>query len=130
MRCSFLLLFIVAALYSMTAAYGGMAGYPASMAAAMAGGATGAGATPAGTLSAATTATASTTASAASQQQQQLAMYQAMYQQLAAQEYLKQLQSAARDPAAYAALASQGVLPNYEMLTGGSKAAGGKVCDY
>ena len=51
-----------------------------------------------------------------------LGQYMAMYQQLAAQEYLKQLQSAARDPAAYAALASQGVLPNYEMLTGGGQA--------
>ena len=51
-----------------------------------------------------------------------LGQYMAMYQQLAAQEYLKQLQSAARDPAAYAALASQGVLPNYDMLTGGGQA--------
>ena len=52
-----------------------------------------------------------------------LGQYMAMYQQLAAQEYLKQLQSAARDPAAYAALASQGVLPNYDMLTGGGQAS-------
>ena len=46
----------------------------------------------------------------------------AMASQLAAQEYLSKIQAAARDPQAYAALAAQGVLPNYEMLTGGSKA--------
>ena len=44
-----------------------------------------------------------------------------MAQQLAAQEYLTRLQSAARDPTAYAALAAQGILPNYEMLSQGSK---------
>ena len=45
-----------------------------------------------------------------------------MAQQLAAQEYLTRLQTAARDPTAYAALAAQGILPNYEMLSQGSKA--------
>ena len=44
-----------------------------------------------------------------------------MAQQLAAQEYLTRLQTAARDPTAYAALAAQGILPNYEMLSQGSK---------
>ena len=44
-----------------------------------------------------------------------------MAQQLAAQEYLTQLQTAARSPTAYAALAAQGILPNYEMLSQGSK---------
>ena len=44
-----------------------------------------------------------------------------MAQQLAAQEYLTRLQTAARDPTAYAALAAQGVLPNYEMLSQGAK---------
>ena len=44
-----------------------------------------------------------------------------MASQLAAQDYLSRLQSAARDPATYAALAAQGVLPNYEMLSQGSK---------
>lgn len=44
-----------------------------------------------------------------------------MASQLAAQEYLARIQAAARDPQAYAALAAQGVLPNYEMLTSGSK---------
>lgn len=47
-----------------------------------------------------------------------------MASQLAAQDYMSRLQAAARDPTAYAALASQGVLPNYEMLTKGSKARG------
>ena len=45
----------------------------------------------------------------------------AMASQLAAQEYLTRIQAAARDPQAYAALAAQGVLPNYEMLMGASK---------
>ena len=49
------------------------------------------------------------------------AAWWAMAQQLAAQEYLTRLQSAARDPTAYAALAAQGILPNYEMLSQGSK---------
>ena len=49
------------------------------------------------------------------------AAWWAMAQQLAAQEYLTRLQSAARDPTAYAALAAQGMLPNYEMLSQGSK---------
>ncbi len=53
------------------------------------------------------------------------AAWYAMASQLAAQDYLSRLQAAARDPAAYAALASQGVLPNYEMLTQGSKASSG-----
>ena len=44
-----------------------------------------------------------------------------MASQLAAQDYLTRLQAASRDPAAYAALAAQGVLPNYEMLSQGSK---------
>ena len=44
----------------------------------------------------------------------------AMASQLAAQEYLTRIQAAARDPQAYAALAAQGVLPNYEMLMGGA----------
>ena len=48
----------------------------------------------------------------------------AMAQQLAAQDYLSRLQSAARDPAAYAALAAQGVLPNYEVLSQGTKSRG------
>ena len=56
---------------------------------------------------------------ASNQLQQQ---WYAMASQLAAQEYLSKIQAAARDPQAYAALAAQGVLPNYEMLTGGSKA--------
>ncbi len=51
----------------------------------------------------------------------------AMASQLAAQDYLTRLQAAARDPAAYAALASQGVLPNYEMLTQGSKGGRSKA---
>ena len=49
------------------------------------------------------------------------AAWWAMAQQLAAQEYLTQLQTAARSPTAYAALAAQGILPNYEMLSQGSK---------
>ena len=49
------------------------------------------------------------------------AQWWAMAQQLAAQEYLTRLQTAARDPTAYAALAAQGILPNYEMLSQGSK---------
>ena len=50
------------------------------------------------------------------------AAWWAMAQQLAAQEYLTRLQTAAKDPTAYAALAAQGILPNYEMLSQGSKA--------
>ena len=59
---------------------------------------------------------------AAAQNQLGLSQWYTMASQLAAQEYLTRIQAAARDPQAYAALAAQGVLPNYEMLTGGSKA--------
>ena len=52
----------------------------------------------------------------------------AMASQLAAQEYLTRIQAAARDPQAYAALAAQGVLPNYEMLMGGAS-KGRKTAD-
>ena len=70
------------------------------------------------------TASASNSQSAAYAASNQLGLNQwyNMAQQLAAQEYLTRIQAAARDPQAYAALAAQGVLPNYEMLTGGSKA--------
>lgn len=44
-----------------------------------------------------------------------------MASQLAAQEYLTRIQAASRDPQTYAALAAQGVLPNYEMLTAGNQ---------
>ena len=53
----------------------------------------------------------------------------AMASQLAAQEYLTRIQAAARDPQAYAALAAQGVLPNYEMLMGSSKNRKGESAD-
>ncbi len=66
----------------------------------------------------------STSAASSSTANQQANAWYAMASQLAAQDYLTRLQSAARDPAAYAALAAQGVLPNYEMLTQGTK--GGK----
>ena len=100
------------ALYSMTAAYGGLGGmaaaYPQMAAAAAASSA--ATSTTAASTSSSVAAAAATTA--AGQQQQATTAWMAMYQQLAAQEYFKQLQSAARDPAAYAALAAQGaVLP-------------------
>ena len=61
---------------------------------------------------------------AAAGQMGQLGLNQwwAMASQMAAQEYLTRIQAAARDPQAYAALAAQGVLPNYEMLMGGAGA--------
>ena len=106
----------------MTAAYGGLGGMAAAypqMAAAAA--ASSAATTSASTSSSAAAAAAATTA--AGQQQQATTAWMAMYQQLAVQEYFKQLQSAARDPAAYAALAAQGAVPSYEMLTGGSSSS-------
>ena len=45
-----------------------------------------------------------------------------MASQIAAQDYLTRIQQAARDPAQYAALQAQGILPGYDMLTQGSKA--------
>ena len=44
-----------------------------------------------------------------------------MASQLAAQDYLSRLQTAARDPAAYAAFAANSILPNYDLLAQGSK---------
>ncbi len=44
--------------------------------------------------------------------------------QYAAQEYMARIQAATRDPAAYAVLAAQGVVPNYQMLSQGSKSSG------
>ena len=116
----------------MTAAYGGMgAGYQASTSGTTSGTSSTASSTPTapesgrkkskkesygglGTLGVAAS-------QAASLGMNQAGAWWAMAQQMAAQEYLTRLQSAARDPAAYAALAAQGVLPNYEMLTQGSK---------
>ena len=109
----------------MTAAYGGLGGMAAAypqMAAAAAASSAATSTTAASTSSSAAAAAAATTA--AGQQQQATTAWMAMYQQLAAQEYFKQLQSAARDPAAYAALAAQGAVPSYEMLTGGSSSTG------
>ena len=50
----------------------------------------------------------------------------AMASQLAAQEYLTRIQSAARDPQAYAALAAQGLVPNYEEFKRTSSTTGPK----
>ena len=50
----------------------------------------------------------------------------AMASQLAAQEYLTRIQSATRDPAAYAALAAQGLVPNYEDFKRTSSTTGAK----
>ena len=50
----------------------------------------------------------------------------AMASQLAAQEYLTRIQSATRDPAAYAALAAQGLVPNYEDFKRTSSTTGPK----
>jgi hypothetical protein len=66
--------------------------------------------------------TASSNSGSFASNQLGLNQWYTMASQLAAQEYLTRIQAAARDPQAYAALAAQGVLPNYEMLTGGSKA--------
>ena len=50
----------------------------------------------------------------------------AMASQLAAQEYLTRIQSASRDPQAYAALAAQGLVPNYEDFKRTSSTTGPK----
>ena len=50
----------------------------------------------------------------------------AMASQLAAQEYLTRIQSAARDPQAYAALAAQGLVPNYDEFKRTSSTTGAK----
>ena len=101
------------ALYSMSNAYGMGAGGVAGA---------GAAATAAAMAAAAGVAGSNTTANPYASNQLGLNQWYAMASQLAAQEYLTKIQAAARDPQAYAALAAQGVLPNYEMLTGGSKA--------
>ena len=104
------------ALYSMSNAYG-------------LGGATGASGMQAAAAAAASAAAANTSGAGSNASNNPYASNQlglnqwwTMASQLAAQEYLTRIQAAARDPQAYAALAAQGVLPNYEMLTGGSKA--------
>lgn len=66
-------------------------------------------------------AAASPAASASPSANLGLNQWWAMASQLAAQEYYSRIQAASRDPQAYAALAASGVLPNYEMLAGGSK---------
>ena len=68
-------------------------------------------------------------ASASAAANSSLNQWYAMASQLAAQEYLTRIQAAARDPQAYAALAAQGVLPNYEMLMGSSKNRKGESAD-
>ncbi len=107
-------------------ALGSFSGLAAAAAAAAAAGTTSgsqngssAGDSAGGTASASASGSASTSTSPAMNQAS--AAWYAMASQLAAQDYLTRLQAAARDPAAYAALASQGVLPNYEMLTQGTK---------
>ena len=101
------------ALYSMSNAYGMGAGGVAGA---------GAAATAAAMAAAAGAAGSNAAANPYASNQLGLNQWYAMASQLAAQEYLTKIQAAARDPQAYAALAAQGVLPNYEMLTGGSKA--------
>ena len=52
-----------------------------------------------------------------------------MASQLAVQDYLTRVQAASRDPSQYAALQAQGLLPGYDLLTKGSKAARRKSND-
>lgn len=136
----FINLFLTA-LYSMQYAagmggLGGLGGFP-GLAAASTSGSTGSSTT---TTDAATAAAAAAsgygglgTLGVAASQAASLGMNQAsaawfsMAQQLAAQDYLTRIQAATRDPNAFAALAAQGVLPNYEMLTQGSKSRTGKT---
>ncbi|XP_059099037.1 bromodomain adjacent to zinc finger domain protein 2B-like [Tigriopus californicus] len=106
--------------YSGLGAFGGFPGFASAVAASTAAAST-------AISSSTTTSLAGSTLGVAASQAASLGMNQAsaawwtMASQLAAQDYLSRIQAASRDPSAYAALAAQGVLPNYEMLSQGSK---------